>query len=143
MLIVLLILSVITTTALPQISKQRLRQKEQQLKSDLIAVRAGIDELHIDWKRGVFAPQTTGISVDGYPQNWDILIDGVPTNDGKKRRYLRQIPHNPFAKDPEEPWLLLGFLDAADATVWNGVDIFDLRANSDHIALDGSAVRDW
>ena len=144
MLMVMLILSILSAAAIPQLQKQSLRNKEYQLRRDLIRVRASIDQFHKDWREGLIAQNTGGISRDGYPTDWDILIEGVANAEGGgKRRYLRAIPENPFAEDPEEPWILMGHRDPPDSERWNGVDIFDLRANSERIALDGSEIRDW
>ncbi|UWP97223.1 type II secretion system GspH family protein (plasmid) [Aliiroseovarius crassostreae] len=144
MIMVLLILSIITMIAVPQVQKRALREKEYQLRRDLISVRDAIDRFHADWMDGALMDGAAGVSPDGYPRNWDSLTEGVPTRDGKgPRRYLRQVPPNPFALDPEMPWRLLGLRDAPDATRWNKVDIFDLRANTDRIALDGTRIDEW
>ncbi len=140
----MLILSILSAAAIPQLQKQSVRQKEYELRRDLIRVRASIDQFHKDWREGVIAQNTSGISRDGFPTDWEVLTEGVPVAEGGgTRRYLRAVPGNPFASDPDEPWILLGHRDPADADRWNGVDIFDLRANTDRIALDGSEIRDW
>lgn len=141
---VMIIMSVLAAVAVPQLQKQSIRAKETQLRRDLNAVRTSIDRFHSDWRSGDISQTGSGVSRDGYPTDWDSLTDGVTvTTGGGPRRYLRDVPDNPFATDPEEPWLLLGHTDPADAKRWNGIDIFDLRVNTDRVALDGSNISDW
>lgn len=141
---VMVIMSILAAVAVPQLQKQALRSKETQLRRDLIAVRTSIDRFHSDWLRGDIAETAGGVSRDGYPTDWDSLTQGIAvTTGGGPRRYLRAVPRNPFAIDADTPWLLLGHTDPVDAARWNGIDIFDLRANTDRTALDGSDINDW
>ena len=143
-LVVLVIMSILAAIAIPQVQKQNIRNSEYQLQRDLIEVRASIDRFHKDWREGTISQNASGISADGYPTNWESLIAGVPeASGGTLRRYLRSIPDNPFASDPDLPWILLGHRDAPDAARWNEVDIFDLKANTDRTGLDGSKIREW
>lgn len=141
---VMVIMSILAAVAVPQLQKQAIRAKETQLRRDLTDVRTSIDRFHSDWRRGDIAQTGDGVSDDGFPADWDSLTEGVAlANGGGQRRYLRDLPENPFANDPEEPWLLIGHRDASDAGRWNGIDIFDLRANTDRTALDGSNINEW
>ncbi len=142
MLVVLLIMSIVTTAAIPTLKKQTLRRHEQHIRHDLAMVRESIDRFHKDWRTGVMAKTGSGISRDGFPTSWDALIEGVQSTEGQTLRYLRSIPSHPFSGE-EDPWLLLGYRDDPTATQWNEIDIYDLRANTDRIAQDGSEIRDW
>jgi type II secretory pathway pseudopilin PulG len=143
-LVVMFVMSILTAAALPQLQKQSLRTKETQLRHDLTEVRRAIDTFHIDWRKGEIAQTGGFVSVNGYPTSWEALTDGVPVADGTaKRRYLRAIPSNPFATDPDDPWRLFGQADMQTADSWNGLDIFDVRANTKRKALDGTQISDW
>lgn len=142
-IMVLMIMSILAVAAFPRLQQQAVRSKEYQLRRDLITVRASIDKFHKDWTLGHIAQSGTGISADGFPTNWGALVDGVAETHGGTRRYLRAVPQNPFASDVDEPWLLLGYRDPADGTRWNGVDIYDIHANTLRIGLDGTKINEW
>jgi hypothetical protein len=73
------------------------------------------------------------------------LVSGIQLDDGRLKRYLRRIPRNPLYRqdDTKEQWLLRGYEDAIDNQTWNGRDVYDVKAQSEREALDGSWYRDW
>lgn len=141
---VMMIISILSAAALPHLQQKIVRDKEYQLQKDLLKVRESIDRFHRDWRETIIVENAKGISADGFPKTLDVLIEGVPEVDGGQlRKYLRRVPENPFAADKEEPWLFLGYRDPADTAKWNGVDIFDLRANTERTGLDGTPIAEW
>lgn len=150
MIVVLLIVSVLAGMAAPVASKRVEREKAFALKATLREMRTAIDRFHIDWEEakgaGGFAKAA---SADGYPVSFDILVEGVDAGDatGRKRRYLRAIPRNPFmpsATPPEKHWNLIGYQDDPRSQGrLSGKDIYDIRSAKEGEAIDGSRIEDW
>lgn len=148
LLVTLTILSILATVALPFVETTVVRTKELELHSALREVRTAIDNFHEDWVSGKISKTNTNVSEDGYPRSFQILVAGVEGSDvkGRKRRYLRRIPRDPFAekdKIPEENWIIRGYQDELDTTVWGREDVYDIRSMSDRTALDGTRYQDW
>ena len=149
LLVSLAIISILATVALPYAKHAITREKEYELRDALRTVRLAIDRFHDDWRitkgGGGFRDAA---SQDGYPKSLSVLIDGVETADAvsKRRRYLRGIPRNPFAPSAtelEDEWQLLSYQDDPDTTIWGGQDVYDIRAKSKSVALDGSRYETW
>ncbi len=141
---VLVIVSILAATALPFAERTVQRRKEDELRHVLRATRTAIDAFHADWASGVIEPDNVA-STHGYPVNLDVLAQGVAASDpdAPPRRYLRALPRNPFEDGDDQGWLLLGYADEVDAQNWNGEDVYDLRAVTDKVALDGTQISDW
>ena len=149
LMVVLTILSILATMTVPSVKLYVQRQKEIELRQALRDMRTAIDQFHADWRavkgQGSFAESA---SENGYPKTLTVLTDGVATAGviAKTKRYLRRLPKNPFAKPDvplEEHWTLLAVSDPPDASIWSGGDVFDIKANTDKTAIDGSAYHDW
>lgn len=148
LLVTLVILSILATAALPYAEVAVRRDKEIELRRALRDLRTAIDAFHDDWNGGKISKASQAGSDDGYPKSLDVLVDGADTGDvkGTRRKYLRRIPRDPFAdpaKPPPQQWALRSYQDAADALVWGGRDVYDVRSASDGVALDGTRYRDW
>lgn len=148
LLVVLVILSTLAVLALPYAEVAITRNREFELNRSLREVRTAIDRFHEDWRAGRISSDSEEASEDGYPITLEILVEGVDMADvaGRRRKYLRQVPRNPFADvalAAEEQWLLIGYQDDWDTSSWGGQDVYDVRANVDKKALDGSRYRDW
>ena len=144
LLVVLAILSILAAIAVPFAETAALRGREQELRSTLRDVRTALDRFNDDWRAGAFEDGTEGISDNGYPTELALLVEGLEDKDGALKRYLRALPENPFApRDGSGPWLYLGYADPPGTSVWNGEDIYDLRAVTDRTGLDGTAIADW
>lgn len=151
MLVVLLIVSVLAAMAAPVTAKRVARDKEFALRASLREVRTAIDRFHADWEQakgaGGFAKAA---SPDGYPVSIEVLVEGVDSGDanGRKRRYLRALPRNPFlpASMPvDNHWILIGYQDdpKSKSRLRGGKDIYDLRSAKEGTALDGTRIEDW
>lgn len=144
----IVILSVLASVAIPYAELSVRRSNEYDLKYALRKIRTAIDQFHDDWMRKKFSDFDSVASDDGYPLTLDVLVNGVEIKGtiSKKRYYLRRIPKNPFV-DPtlslEEHWQLRGYQDKPDALFWGRVDVYDVRANTDKIAIDGTPYATW
>lgn len=148
LLVTLMILSILATAALPFVETTVIRSKELELRSSLREVRTAIDNMHDDWVAGKISKTNTNVSEDGYPRTLQILVEGIESSDakGKKRRYLRRIPRDPFAeqdKSSQDDWKIRGYQDDVDSTVWKRGDVYDVSSLSDRTALDGTRYKDW
>jgi len=148
LLVALMILSILATVALPFVETTVIRTKELELRSNLREMRNAIDGFHEDWQSGKISRTNINASEDGYPSSLQVLVAGVESSDAKggNRRYLRRILRDPFADDdqlPEEGWLIRGYQDELNSTIWGGDDVYDVRSKSERVALDGTEYRDW
>lgn len=148
LLVVLVILSTLAVLALPYAEITITRNRELELKRSLREVRTAIDRFHEDWRAGRMPQSSEVVSEDGYPVSLDVLVEGVDmaAASGKRRKYLRRIPGNPFADASApytEQWLLIGYQDDPETPSWGGADVYDIRANVDRSGLDGSNYRGW
>jgi general secretion pathway protein G len=148
LLVTLVILSILAAAALPYAEVTVRREKELELRRALRDVRSAIDGFYEDWRAGRISRTATAASEDGYPRALQVLVDGADTGDAKGtvRRYLRRIPRDPFADArtaPAQQWLLRGYQDAAESTIWGGRDVYDIRSAADGTALDGTRYQDW
>lgn len=123
LIIVVTIIGVLATIALPSMSKAPLRAKEAVLKEDLYQIRSCIDQHLADHGE--------------YPGGLEELVEAG---------YLRKIPVDPITKsdgtwgteqvDPETD-------EDLQPTDGPGGGIIDVFSGSDMQALDGSWYRDW
>ncbi len=148
LLVTLVILSILAAAALPYAEVTVRRDKEIELRRALREMRIAIDGFHEDWVAGRVSKLNDAASDDGYPKTLQVLIDGAEVSGAKggKRRYLRRIPRDPFsetAKAPEEQWILRGYQDETDTTVWGGKDVYDVHSASMGVAIDGTHYKDW
>lgn len=145
MLVVLMIMGILASAAVPLAQLQQRRTKEGELHASLRTLRAAIDAYKHEWNAGRIErkPDDTG-----YPPDLNALVDGVvDVKDPKGRRmyFLRRLPRDPFADpqlDAAQTWALRSYaspLDAPEA----GRDVFDVTSKSAGVGLDGTAYRQW
>ena len=144
----LVILSIMASVAIPYMEITVQRQKEYELRAALREVRSAIDRFHRDWEESLLSKHGDQASEDGYPRTLEVLVEGVEEEGkiGKRRYYLRRIPQNPFAdvqSQSESQWVFRGYQDSPDALFWNGEDVYDLRAATDKVAIDGTLYHSW
>ncbi|MDH5232575.1 MAG: type II secretion system GspH family protein [Gammaproteobacteria bacterium] len=148
LLVTLTIVSVLSLITLPFAEMTVTRTKELELKQALRQMRTAIDQFHDDVKSGRISKLNDKVSVNGFPKELSVLVQGLPTNNaqGSQRRYLRRVPLNPFARASDsldKHWMLRGYQDPADALFWNGEDVYDIQAITDRVAIDGSQYKRW
>ena len=137
LIIVLAILSVLATAAIPAVKFEVKRNKERQLRADLWEMRRSIDMYKDVADLGGI--QTKADS-NNYPPDLQTLVDGVDVQT-KKVRFLRAIPVDPMTGTAD--WDLRSNQDDADASSWGGQNAFDVHSKSTGTALDGSKYNTW
>jgi general secretion pathway protein G len=148
LLVTLVILSILAAAALPYAEVTVRREKEMELRRSLRDIRTAIDIFREDWLAGRISKTNNMASDDGYPKTLQVLVEGVDTGEAKdrKRKYLRRVPRDPFAsplKPPVDQWMLRGYQDAADSSIWSGRDVYDVHSMSGETAIDGTRYSDW
>ena len=118
LIIVMAIISLLVSIAVPAYQKALLRTKESLLKNNLFTLRTVIDEYTFDKKK---APQTLQ----------DLVSEG----------YLRDVPLDPMTGN-NQSWrtIMEDSLSMVDQTQ---PGIFDVRSGSDLRSLEGNAYSEW
>jgi len=137
LIIVLAILSVLATAAIPAVKFEVKRNKERQLRADLWEMRRAIDMYKDVADLGGI--QTKADS-NNYPPDLQTLVNGVQVKD-KKMRFLRAIPVDPMTGTTD--WGLRSNQDPPDADSFGGQDVYDVYSKSTGTALDGTKYNTW
>jgi general secretion pathway protein G len=118
LMIVMAIIVILISIAIPQYQKAIIRAKESVLKNNLLTLRTVIDEYTYDKQK---APQSLQ----------DLVAAG----------YLREIPFDPMTGS-NQTWhtIMEDVLQSVDQTE---PGIFDVKSGSDKMGLDGTAYADW
>jgi general secretion pathway protein G len=147
MIIVIVILSVLTTAAIPLVRNTVRRERETELRLALREMRRAIDEYkkYHDETRGTAIP-IEWKTPTGYPKTLELLVEGfIPANtvgtSGNRKRFLRRLPIDPMTGQAE--WGLRAYKDKPDSTSWGGEDVFDVYSRSTQTALNGSRYNEW
>jgi len=117
-MVVLTIIVVLVTMAIPIYQKSIIRAKESVLKNNLFTIRTVIDNYTYDKQK---APQTLR----------DLVMEG----------YLRDVPMDPMTAS-NQSWKTI-MEDATQSVNQSEPGIFDIRSGSDKISLDGTPYSDW
>ncbi len=118
LMIVMAIIAVLMSVAIPIYSRSIQRAKESVLKNNLFTLRTVIDEYTYDKQKA--------------PQNLqDLVSDG----------YLRQVPMDPMTQSADS-WKII-MEDASNTVSQSEPGIFDVRSGSDKTSLEGSPYSDW
>jgi general secretion pathway protein G len=118
LMIVMAVIAVLMSIALPIYSRTIQRSKESVLKNNLFTLRTVIDEYTYDKQK---APQTLD----------DLVSDG----------YLRQVPVDPMTGSADS-WKLI-MEDANNAANQQEPGIWDVRSGADGTSLEGTPYSDW
>ena len=137
LIIVVPILGILASAAVPVARFEVKRRKERELRADLWEMRRAIDAYKD-------AADLGGIQVkadsNGYPPDLDTLVNGVDIQD-KHVRFLRAIPEDPMTKSKE--WGLRSNQDEPDADSFGGQNVFDVYTKSTGTGLDGTKYTTW
>lgn len=117
-LIVMTIISILVSIAVPLYQKSIIRAKESVLRNNLFTLRTVIDEYTFDKKK---APQSLE----------DLVREG----------YLRQIPIDPMTGS-DKTWVVI-MEDALTSVDQTEPGIYDVRSGSDRISLEGTPYSEW
>jgi general secretion pathway protein G len=138
LVMVVALIAVLSTIALPVAKFTVKRRKEADLRLALRQMRTAIDEYKRLSDQGLIPVKIGG---EGYPENLEELVEGVEiVGQETKRKFLRRIPVDPMT---HEDWELRSYQDDADATSWGGENVYDVRTSSDGVAIDGTKYADW
>ena len=118
LMVVMTIISILVSLAVPFYQKSILRAKESVLRNNLFTMRTVIDEYTYDKQK---APQTLQ----------DLVSEG----------YLRVVPRDPMT-DSDSSWKII-MEDATGSVNQNESGIFDVRRGSSKMSLDGTAYSEW
>jgi general secretion pathway protein G len=118
LMIVMTIITVIVSIAVPMYQKAIVGAKESVLRNNLFTLRTLIDEYTFDKQK---APQTLD----------DLVREG----------YLRQIPLDPMTSS-NQTWRVI-MEDATASVNQNEPGIFDVRSGADQTSLEGTAYSEW
>src|SRR5580698_10035500 len=137
LIIVVAMLSILATAAVPIARFQVKRAKERELRRDLWAMRDAIDRYKDIADNGLI--QTKADSIN-YPPDLQTLVDGVEIQT-KKMHFLRKIPVDPMTGNTD--WGLRSNQDDADSDSFGGQNVFDVHSKSTGTALDGTKYSTW
>jgi general secretion pathway protein G len=137
LIIVVTIMAILATVAIPAVKFQVKRTKERELRADLWQMRRAID-MYKD------VADLGGIQIkadsNGYPPDLDTLVAGVEVKD-KKMRFLREIPVDPMTGNKD--WGMRSNQDDPTTDSFGGQNVFDVYSKSSGTALDGSKYNTW
>lgn len=145
MIVVVLIVGILASAAMPLAELQMRRSQEQELRENLRTLRGALDAYKQAWDEGRIErhPDDTG-----YPPDLSVLVQGVrdiKNPEGKRIYFLRRLPRDPFA-DPHIPaaqtWGLRSYESPPDAPA-PGHDVFDVHSLSTQRGLDDVLYREW
>jgi general secretion pathway protein G len=118
LIIVMAIVSIIVSMAVPLYQKSIVRANESVLRNNLFTMRTVIDEYTYDKKK---APQSLE----------DLVREG----------YLRQIPIDPMTRS-DRTWVTVQE-DALTMIDQTEPGIYDVKSGSDKISLEGTPYSEW
>jgi len=145
MVVVVLIVSILASAAMPLAALQKRRSQEAELHQALRTLRSAIDEYKKAWDQGKIEKH---VDDTGYPPTLDALVKGVRDASSPKSGriyFLRRLPRDPFA-DQDLPdaktWGLRSYASPPDAPA-PGADVFDVYSQSEGVGLDGTPYQQW
>ena len=118
LMVVMAIVAVLMSVAIPIYSRAIQRAKESVLKNNLFTLRTVIDEYTYDKQK---APQSLE----------DLVSDG----------YLRQVPVDPMT-GTADTWKLI-MEDATNTVNQTEPGIFDVRSGSEKTSMEGTPYSEW
>ena len=135
------IMLILTTMSVPM-ARSRVRvMRERELRDDLREMHTAIDKYKDYADLGYLGPQKLG--TNNWPETLEILVQGVklPGPDGKKIRFLRRVPVDPFTGKAE--WGLRSDQDDPSSLSWGGQCVFDVYSKTTEKAADGKPYSEW
>jgi len=118
LMIVMAIIAVLMSVALPIYNRSIIRAKESVLRNNLFTIHTVVDEYTYDKQK---APQTLN----------DLVSEG----------YLRQVPLDPMT-NAADTWKIV-MEDASNTVNQSEPGIFDVRSGSDKTSLEGTPYSEW
>jgi general secretion pathway protein G len=135
------ILLILSAMAVP-LARARVRvARERELRYCLREMQNAIDKYKDYCDAGYFGPPKLGTNC--YPETLEILVDGQKLNtpDGKKVKFLRKIPRDPFTGTTE--WGMRSDQDDAKSTTWGGQDVFNVYTKTSEKDAAGTPYSEY
>jgi general secretion pathway protein G len=135
------ILLVLTSMAVP-LARARVRmERERELRYCLREMQSAIDKYKDYCDAGYFGPPKLGTNC--YPETLDILVEGQKLNtaEGKKVKFLRKIPKDPFTGTTE--WGMRSDQDDAKSTSWGGQNVFNVYTKTTEKDASGTPYSEY
>jgi general secretion pathway protein G len=137
LIIVVTILAILGTAAVPAVKFEVKRSKERELRRDLWEMRSAIDRYN---DVALLGGIQTKADSNNYPPDLQTLVDGVDVKD-KKMRFLRAIPKDPMTGTTD--WGLRSNQDEPDSDSFGGQNVYDVYTKSEGTGLDGTKYKTW
>jgi general secretion pathway protein G len=137
LIIVVTILAILGTAAVPAIKFEVKRRKERELRRDLWEMRSAIDRYN---DVALLGGIQTKADSNNYPPDLQTLVDGVDVKD-KRMRFLRSIPIDPMTGTAE--WGLRSNQDDPTSDSFGGQNVYDVYTKSNGTGLDGTKYNTW
>lgn len=118
LLIVMTIIGILASIAVPSYQRSVIRAREAVLAEDLYQMRHAIDAFFADNSR--------------YPNSLEELVE---------KKYLRDIPRDPFTREAET-WYIISPEATTEGIPVPG-QVFDVRSGSDLVGLNGVPYKEW
>lgn len=145
LLVALALLGILAGVSLPLAETVRQRERERELRQALWTIRDALDAYKAAAER---LPQGGADgTASGYPPTLQHLVLGLPdpSQPGGRKRFLRQVPRDPFS-DPRVPaaqtWALRSYASEADRPA-PGDDVYDVHSRATGAGLNGVPLREW
>lgn len=153
LIVVLVIMTILATAALPLRELMVKREKEEDLRTALRQIRTAIDA----YKQAVDDGKITKKADEsGYPPRLEELFIGVPdakSTDKKVIYFLRRLPRDPMFVEMDispgmpvtsavDTWGKRSYESPWDSPK-EGNDVFDVFSRSEEIGLNGIPYREW
>lgn len=135
------IMSLLATIAVPLARGKVRREKERELRYSLAEIRRALDKYKDLCDQNAFGQK---MGTECYPETLESLVEGVPlANDpsGKKIRFLRRIPRDPFTNSKD--WGMRSTADDPASMSWGGQNIFDVYTKTMEKTPDGQSYSEW
>lgn len=145
-MIVVAIMGVLASSAMPLYELNAQREKEKELRVALRQIREALDA----YKRAVGDGRIARKADESeYPRKLEDLVVGIPdAKDPEKRKiyFLRRLPRDPMSADPTlsdaGSWGKRAYESPPD-NPQEGDDVFDVYSRSQQIGLNGIAYDKW
>ena len=146
MTIVVAVMAVLASSAVPLYELHVKREKEQELRVGLRQIREALDAYKRAIQDGRIARKA---DESEYPRKLEDLVTGIPDiKDPEKRKiyFLRRLPRDPMSEDESlsaaETWGKRAYESPPD-NPQEGDDVFDIFSRSQNIGLNGIPYDKW
>ena len=137
LIVAVAIIGILAVGILPVARFQVKREKERELRTDLLMMRTAIEKYKEACDKGGFIMKRDTF---GYPDDLEQLTGTVDVA-GEKVRFLREIPTDPMTGDHD--WGMRSMQDDPQSTGWGGENVWNVYSKSTGTALNGTKYSDW